>query len=122
MDSPSFFEDSTVNNEASLRKQLSIYQSINSDLSKKIQQLKIELNSSVKELNNTRNELIEEKRKFSELRRLFFTANSHCVSYFNSYFSTIQLVNEIGEDLNFTLPVQDRNDSQSVEGKKILNY
>lgn len=111
MDSPADF-DSYANAESAIRKQLSIYQSLNTDLSKKIQKLKIEANLQANEINKIKLELIDERKKSAELRQLFFSANSHCVDFFKAYFDTIQQMNEFA-DVSFELP--DQNTSQSED-------
>lgn len=112
MDTPTAMESFT-NGEEALRSQLSIYKSLNNDLSKKIQKLKIEVNNHAKEINKVQEELIEERNKSAELRRLFMSANSHCISFYKSYFDIIQQVNEI-QDVSFETAA-DNNISQSKD-------
>ena len=102
MDSPVVMESFT-GGEESLRNQLAIYKQLNNDLSKKIQQLKIEVNYHAKEVNKAQLELIEEKKKSSELRRLFYLANNRWMAFFTDYFDSIQQINEI-HDESFQVP------------------
>lgn len=114
MDSPVVMESFT-SGEETLRNQLVIYKALNNDLSKKIQQLKIEVNYHVKELNKVQLELIEEKKKSSELRRLFYIANNRCLTFFNDYFDSIQQINEI-HDESFEVPGE-----QNASPSKLIN-
>lgn len=96
MDSESYMEE--CNDEPTeldiVREQLNTYQMLNNDLSKKIQEVKIGLNATNKELITVRNELMAEKLISSELRRTLLTVNGQCLQFFNGYYANIQKCSE----------------------------
>lgn len=97
-------ESSSVMDELSIVKdQLVTYQRINGDLSKKTQDLKIQLNAANKELVSTRNELMNEKLKSSELRRILMVLTGQCTHFFNGFYTNIQQ-SMVTTDLDITMP------------------
>jgi GTP1/Obg family GTP-binding protein len=105
-----------------LRNQLSVYQKINGDLSKKIQELKIELNVTQKELLKTQNELltsremlIQEQRKFEELKRFYTSTNGLCIDFFKKYHDNLEKLNNSELDLSLNLRDVSQNNSSKLE-------
>lgn len=76
---------------------------LNADLSKKVQEYKISLNATNNELSRTRDELMVEKLKSSELRRALNIMNLQCTDFFNSYMLNLQKCIE-RTDLEITMP------------------
>jgi hypothetical protein len=105
MDSTTFDEYSEAQE---LRNHLAAYQGINGGLSKKIQELKIQLNEAEKELLKKQNELMEtkemviqEQRKFEELKRFCAITNGHCINFFKKFHENLEQLTS--SDLNITL-------------------
>jgi hypothetical protein len=76
---------------------------LNADLSKKVQEFKIAVNATNKELIIVRNELMAEKLKSSELRRALNIMNGQCTNFFNAYMLNLQKCIE-RTDLQITIP------------------
>lgn len=76
---------------------------LNADLSKKVQEFKMAVNAADKELIRTRNELMAEKLKSSELRRALHIMNSQCTDFLNAYMMNLQKCIE-RTDLEITMP------------------
>lgn len=90
MDEDSTMEESSMSELDVLRDQLATYQILNGDLSKKVQEFKIAINATNKELIVTRNELMNEKLKSSELRRALLVMNGQYMNFFNGYMKNLQ--------------------------------
>lgn len=90
MDSSSGSEFSEESEVDILKEQLQTYQSLNFELSKRVQDIKIMLSVAEKELNLTRNDLISEKMESTELRRTLLTMNGHFTAFFNNYISNLE--------------------------------
>lgn len=103
MDSDSELESTADNDHAMVREQLETYKLLNVDLSKKIQEFKINLNAANREMNAMRNDLMEEQLKSSELRRALMVLNGQCSNFFNVYIANLQACME-RTDLSLTLP------------------
>lgn len=90
MEEDSTMDESNMNELDVVKDQLATYQILNGDLSKKVQEFKIALNATNKELVATRNELMSEKLKSSELRRAIMVMNGQCINFFNGYMKNLQ--------------------------------
>jgi hypothetical protein len=90
------------------------FQKLNADLSKKVQEIKIANNATNNELIRTRNELMAEQLKCSELRRAINVMNQQCSDFFNAYMLNLRKCIE-KTDLGITMPAQ-MNDTQDAAG------
>ena len=95
--------DATLNDMEVLKQQLTTYKAINVDLSKKVNDLKTQVNVAEKEIVYLKKELFEEKEKSSGIRRLLSSINSNCVQFMNSYISQMQNAAQ-SLDLNLSIP------------------
>lgn len=115
--------DVTVSSELDMVKdQLATYQTLNTDLSKKVQEFKINFNAANKELLKTRNELMLEKLKSSELRRTLLMINGQMSQFLNGYITSMQSCIDT-TDLEVTLPCQLSNEKspQLIERNGVEN-
>lgn len=95
-----------------LKDQLQTYMSLNMDLSRKVQELKIMLSVTNKEIVSVRNELIGEKLRSSELERTLQVINGHFTVFLGNYVSNLEnCKSRINMDV--TLPGF-RNDAPSL--------
>lgn len=96
-----------------LRDQLDVYKTLNVDLSKKVQDLKVELTAVNKELFTIRNDLMTEKVKSSELRKCILTLHGHSTQYFDGFFNSIQSFAQ-KTDLEMTIPGHHHHSNSST--------
>lgn len=107
MSSCSELDTSTAPDELEIVKdQLDTYQRLNTDLSKKIQEMKIALSAANRELEVHRNDLRIEKIVSSELRRSMSVLVGQVNGFFNGYVSNLQTVIQ-RTNLNITMPGED---------------
>lgn len=83
-------DDSAVTELEIIKDQLLTYQALNGDLSRKVQEFKISMNATNKELTSVRQELLKEKLKTSELRRALMQMNGQVTSFFTGYMNNLQ--------------------------------
>lgn len=91
-----------------LRELLTTYQMLNKDLSKKVQEFKISMNATNRELITTRDELLAEKMRTSELRRIILTLNGQVCQFTQSYVYQMQQ-HATTANLELTLPINFEN-------------
>lgn len=87
-----------------LKKRLDAYKSLNSDLTKKCQDLKLELTATRTELQNAKKQLLEEQRKSTEYKNSLNIINSQCFQFCNSYFTLVNQINEENPDITLNFP------------------
>lgn len=102
-----------------LRHQLNIYKSLNHDLSKKVQDMKIQSAQMQKELANVQKQLLEEQQKVKEYKRYLNTINSQCFQFCTQYFNTVNDINEENPDISLNFPKQGATPS-AVQPKQIV--
>lgn len=104
MDSDSEMDTTVMSELEAMKISLQTYQALNGDLSKKIQEYKINFNAATKEVLTLRQELMAEKTATSELRQALLMVNGQISQFFNTYIKTLQRCVE-RTDLQITLPL-----------------
>lgn len=103
--------DTTVMSELEAMKiTLQTYQMLNCDLSKKVQEYKINFNAATKEVLTLRRELMVEKLATSELRQTLLMVNGQITQHFNAYMKTLRRCVE-RTNLQVTLPFMEAGGS-----------
>lgn len=97
-------ENESISEVETLRQQLNTYKMINADLSKKIQQLKIELSAIMHENSEVKRQMLEERAKAAEYRQFFTIMNNHCLTFINTYVNSMQQINEKDDSLINNIP------------------
>lgn len=103
-----------------LHDRLNMYKSLNTDLSNRIQDLKVQSGAYASELTIVRRELLEEKAKTSEMRRYIKLLNTQCANFFNTFVSNVQQAAENGIDINITCLGIGENEDDN--GEKYLSF
>jgi hypothetical protein len=98
-------ENESLSEVETLKQQLATYKLINIHLSKRIQELKVELNNFKQENAKIKTELFEESAKRVQYRNYFIRISRQCMDFVNA--SDMQQINE--------------NDSTLVEEVQVSN-
>lgn len=87
-----------------LRAQLNIYKSLNGDLSKKVQELKIELGEARNQLSTCQKQLMEEQQLNKEYKVSFNTLNMQSFNFCQQYYQTINELHEKNLNISLNFP------------------
>jgi len=112
-------ENESISEVETLRQQLNTYKMINADLSKKIQQLKVELSAIMHENSEVKRQMLEERAKAAEYRQFFTTMNNHCITFINTYVNSMQQINEKDDSLINNIPGMGETPRS---GGKLINF
>lgn len=105
-------DDETVEK---LKQQLTMYKSINSGLSKKVQELKIQLKDTTSELTISQKKLIDEQKRTKELKRCLNTINLQCFQFCTTYYHTVNEIQEQNPEIILDFPNQEATPNSAAQ-------
>jgi hypothetical protein len=87
-------EESNISNvsddsENAIINNLNMYKSLNADLSKRMQEIKVTLTATTNELTNVRKELLEEKTKISRMRLHLGLLTTQSVNFISNFLTSM---------------------------------
>lgn len=103
--------------EERLRQQLTMYKSLNHDLSKKVQELKIELSENKNQFAICHKLLMEEQQKIKEYKQCLSMINLQCFQFCSNYYNIVNEINEQNPNVSMELP----NDQGRLSAEQSLN-
>jgi regulator of replication initiation timing len=103
-----------------LKEQLKMYKSLNRDLSKKVQELKVELNETKSAFAISQNQLLEKGRLVKEYKNHLKKINSQCFQFCTNYFNTVNEINEQNPDVTLNFPKESNDGTPNKQPKQIV--
>lgn len=89
-----------------LKHQLKAYKALNNDLSKKVQELKIQVSGLSKELTDCQTQVLEKDEACKKYKRCLNLINAQCFQFSSAYFNIVQEINEEDPEITLNFPKQ----------------